>query len=404
MNDYKLLFEQIPIEYNLFALIVFSSILLGCLVVLVIFLKNSIHNRAISFLGYGVLMFVFTLTDFFLSYTGLMKYVPWLNNSAETIVLFIPILVYFFIVSFLKQEKVSLKQVGWHVVIPLFYFIVQLGIHVQPNALKLNNYISGFHPDLMPIPIEMPSSIWYQVAFYITEGFHGLLIALFVGYSIAVLRVIKTYNIRMKKQFPSSSAPKKLQKYKFSIYVIGYLLLATIVCIVIFTSFKSDLGEQYIMLCPMFAIFIVAYLMMSSSRFFDKSWLIEKYNTTRLNISSSDILKKIKTFVQDEQYYLKKNSSLADLATQLSLSPTYLSQIINSELGKNFNDFINHYRIEEAKKRLIDEAYSHFNMAGIGDMVGFNSKSSFYAVFKKYTQLTPAAYAKAMKTAQENKP
>jgi AraC-like DNA-binding protein len=52
-------------------------------------------------------------------------------------------------------------------------------------------------------------------------------------------------------------------------------------------------------------------------------------------------------------------------------------------------DFINTYRVEEAKKRLIDPAKKHYSILAIAEEVGFNSKSAFNLVFKKYTTHDP---------------
>jgi AraC-like DNA-binding protein len=69
-----------------------------------------------------------------------------------------------------------------------------------------------------------------------------------------------------------------------------------------------------------------------------------------------------------------------------------LSQTINEQLRQSFSEFLNSYRIEEAKRRLRDPAFKHLSILGIAEDVGFNSKSSFNAVFKKHTNLTPSEF------------
>ena len=64
------------------------------------------------------------------------------------------------------------------------------------------------------------------------------------------------------------------------------------------------------------------------------------------------------------------------------------NNIINENLYKNFFDFINTYRIEEMKKQLQGE--SKYTILGIAYESGFNSKSSFNRIFKKYTGQTPS--------------
>jgi AraC-like DNA-binding protein len=69
-----------------------------------------------------------------------------------------------------------------------------------------------------------------------------------------------------------------------------------------------------------------------------------------------------------------------------------VSQIINSEFGKNFYDFVNYYRVEECKKMLADNSYSSKTILEIAYECGFNSKSVFNNSFKKLTGKTPSDY------------
>ena len=69
----------------------------------------------------------------------------------------------------------------------------------------------------------------------------------------------------------------------------------------------------------------------------------------------------------------------------------YLSHVINASFNQNFRDFINSYRIEESKSRLVQD---DMNILNIAYEVGFNSKSAFNTAFKKFTGMTPKEYRK----------
>jgi AraC-like DNA-binding protein len=69
-----------------------------------------------------------------------------------------------------------------------------------------------------------------------------------------------------------------------------------------------------------------------------------------------------------------------------------LSAAINQAYGKNFNDFVNTYRVEAVKKMLNDESVQHLSLLGIAYECGFNSKSTFNRAFKKATGVAPSAY------------
>ena len=86
--------------------------------------------------------------------------------------------------------------------------------------------------------------------------------------------------------------------------------------------------------------------------------------------------------------------SLDALAGDLKISSSLLSQIINNYGKNNFADYINKYRVEQVKELLIDDNYKDYTIRAIGLESGFNSKSTFYTAFKKFTHLTPVNYKK----------
>ena len=75
--------------------------------------------------------------------------------------------------------------------------------------------------------------------------------------------------------------------------------------------------------------------------------------------------------------------SLPKLASNLSVSPNNLSQVINERFSMNFFDYINSYRIEEAKHQLINSDLGRVTIPGVALDSGFNSKSAFYTGRKK---------------------
>ena len=96
-----------------------------------------------------------------------------------------------------------------------------------------------------------------------------------------------------------------------------------------------------------------------------------------------------------EKPYLDGDLTLQKLAKTLAISPHHLSQTINEQLQQNFIDFINSYRIEEAKRMLVDPARKHYSVLAVSEEVGFNSKSAFNTAFKKHANMTPSEFRKA---------
>jgi AraC-like DNA-binding protein len=98
--------------------------------------------------------------------------------------------------------------------------------------------------------------------------------------------------------------------------------------------------------------------------------------------------------MKDERPYLDFELTLQKLALKTDIPEKELSLLINHYLGKHFFDFINEYRINEAKVILANPDKKEVTILEILYQVGFNSKSSFYTAFKKFTNKTPTQYRK----------
>jgi AraC-like DNA-binding protein len=113
-----------------------------------------------------------------------------------------------------------------------------------------------------------------------------------------------------------------------------------------------------------------------------------------LNSREKNLFIKINTFINRYQKFTEPKLSLESLSKEFKISPNKLSAIINRYANKSFNDYINEFRIELAKKLLVDQAYKKYTISSIGLESGFNSKSTFYATFKKITGTTPSKFQK----------
>ena len=100
------------------------------------------------------------------------------------------------------------------------------------------------------------------------------------------------------------------------------------------------------------------------------------------------------THVSENKPYLNPDLSLRDLAKQINVHPNHLSWILNKSIGKNFNEFINHYRIEAFKSIAKDPENTSLTIEGLAYESGFNSKTVFNTYFKKETGLTPGQFLK----------
>lgn len=105
-------------------------------------------------------------------------------------------------------------------------------------------------------------------------------------------------------------------------------------------------------------------------------------------------VEKLKNYMEAEKPFLNPDLNLPQLAKDLNIPSHHLSQVINKNIGLNFFDFINRYRIDETKAKMVDSRYSNLSLLGVAFESGFNSKSAFNRVFKNLTGETPSQYKK----------
>lgn len=116
-----------------------------------------------------------------------------------------------------------------------------------------------------------------------------------------------------------------------------------------------------------------------------------KYRNQKIGeAQANDLLERLTLSMEKQQPYLQPNMKLATIAAAIDTTPHELSQVINDRLGITFNQYINEYRVRAACDLL--QGNDHLTVEGIGQEVGFTSRSAFYAAFKSIKQETPGQY------------
>ena len=106
---------------------------------------------------------------------------------------------------------------------------------------------------------------------------------------------------------------------------------------------------------------------------------------------AANIQRLLKKKMVEEKIYLDPQLNLTKLAGVIGVKPSYLSQVIHQYYHQHFYEFLNRYRVAEAQRLLRD---TDLKIEAVAYDAGFNSLSTFNAVFKKLTGTTPSAYRK----------
>ena len=123
-----------------------------------------------------------------------------------------------------------------------------------------------------------------------------------------------------------------------------------------------------------------------------------KYSSSPLtNRQELELFSNLLTLVEKDKLYLNPNLKMSELAKSLGTNTRYLSQVVNHQTGENLAKFINRYRVEETKLKMMNRDYNYLTTFAIANMSGFNTKSTFYKSFKEIEGMTPLEYAKRIK-------
>ncbi len=115
----------------------------------------------------------------------------------------------------------------------------------------------------------------------------------------------------------------------------------------------------------------------------------------------TSILSELVRYVEFERNYRNPNLKLSQVASEIGYPPHDVSKVINSSLGKNFNEYINEHRIKSAEKLLVESSELRINE--VMYVVGFNSKSIFHHLFKSHFGQTPGDYRRARQLSEMEK-
>lgn len=281
------------------------------------------------------------------------------------------------------------------IVFPLQKFKEIEWLHFLPALLHLSYGIFIFHRYPLTSKVEYVDELITQLKvlqpanppiFLLFNFFVALQLLAYLGFSFQLIRQYK-----VPSQLHTAISNKKLYWLFGSIVGINLVLLLFSLNIrqLILQTLEFDIGVWVLLLLALY-LFYLAYFIVLNPTVFEPPTI--KYSSSTLNPSQKEeLVERLEAYMQSDKPYSNGDLTIAILAEKLETSSRQLSQVINEAYSSNFYDFVNSYRIKAAQA-LLRKKESVLSIEGIGYEVGFNSKSSFYASFKKFTGMTPRAY------------
>ena len=297
--------------------------------------------------------------------------------------------VYLYVKSLTTSNFKFDKKNWWHFA-PIFLLVTfRLSIYVydslQPGFADTQNGILKLSADEAVVaPIHMFVS-FAQMLLYLAF----------------TLQLFYNYRKRIKAYFSNT--------YKLELnWILSFLILFT--ALFLYSSLQSIIGSLVIELnyqqrwwLNLFMALVVLFIGIKG--YFTDTTKLNKLSFSfspnpesipqlkeDINEVSKVDVEMVSNYMKIEKPYLNPDLNLSDLSDELQINRAELSKIINSGFNKNFNDFINEYRVNTFKEKLNLGENKQLSLLGIAYDCGFNSKATFNRVFKKITQISPTEF------------
>jgi len=278
-------------------------------------------------------------------------------------------------------------------------FAVRDLVHFVPYVFySLGHLIFFTNRPLLSGELELDSG-WFMLNIL---RIATLLLSLSI-YSILSIRVIRTHKKSIKDSFSFQTSNITLSwlNQVTLVFIVTYLVL-------IINMLSGNIARtimstsHYIPAIGLtFFCFSLSYFGFNQPLLFQKSKIKQDLDDIKTNgdLDSSKrkvYLQKLNNYLETEKPYLNSELNINALADGVKLPRHYLTEILKKDLNKNFFTLINDYRLDEVKRRLLNEKYIDNSVLQLALESGFNSKSSFNAIFKEHTGMTPSEYRKTI--------
>jgi len=385
--------NNVDFVLNIYVVIGIAAIAQGIFLGLFMFFKKRKQKISAYLLGILLLIFAFILTHDVLSYSRYMLEVPHFLGLGPVFTFTIGPLIFLYI-RFICIKNLKLKWVDLlHFAPTLIVFFSRIDLFSMPINFKIEKLIKAFNTiDNNSFPNANISELFQHFIIWHLQPLIYLLLSIYLIYK---------YNHAIKDQFSDIS---KLRLHWMRNLLYGYLFIwfieSALEIVPYLTSFINIYNKPVSIVLMSIHIYLFNIIALNHKDenigiLIDKK-LNDVFSKQKLPDDELRLIhKKILKVFGDDKIYKDGRLTLKRVSKNIDISSRYISLAINTIEQKNFFDFVNGYRVNEAKELLKNESYNKYTIAAIGELVGFNSRDAFYRAFKKEYNITPAAYKKS---------
>jgi len=222
-----------------------------------------------------------------------------------------------------------------------------------------------------------------------------------IAYVVSTIRLLRGHSERVKAAYSTIDRVNLgWLRRRLVVYAAIWAVCLVLVAAVRLESRAVSLVGQIVFFLVALNTFVTGYLaMLQPEVFFGpfETRPVRRYERSSLVPENAAHYKtRLLELMDREKPFLDPEINLPKLAQALDIPVAHLSRVINELIGQNFYEFINHYRLEAAKRRLAMPESGGEKLIAVALECGFNSLATFNRVFKELTGRTPSDYRKSL--------
>ncbi len=336
-----------------------------------------------------IFCFALTLFEYCLHWTRYLWHLPHINRLYMTLGLLFGPLLWLYCRDVGENVRLRWRD-SWHFLPAALLLLNFLPFHFSdPDALR----------GLMLRDQELIKNInWPFIRVY--HAYPYLLVVQMSVYTTLLYLLLQRTKEKVTEADPTSLVRQRWLRTLFGLFV-GFFLANLSYYVLVATPYFSLSFDYQISLAMTVFIYTVGVLGYKQPEIFAGELLPKvfspapKYQRSSLTkAAAASMQKRLLQAMEEERVYRDSELRLGSLAEQLQISPHHLSQLINEKFGQSFPDFINHYRVREARQLLLAPQYRDTYIINIAYEVGFNNKTSFNKAFKSIVGQSPSQFKK----------
>jgi AraC-like DNA-binding protein len=370
------------VSLDLYTFFIVLAVVDGLILAALLLTSTKPQKQANQFLGLTLLFYTLPVIRVIFQDTGFFK--PYTNSALFDIELLFGLgpSLYLFVKSSTNSPSQFIRRYYWHY-LPV---ALEFGYYLTPAYRQVKHHLIRW-------PADIPHLLWLvEQAGAITS-------------LLTYLYLTIQYLSRHKKGLLAHPSPTQQQLLHwlqqpvrfYAVFWLAWLGLRMV-----------DVG-QFGELLPINAYYPLLVLLSVTSCWIGFVGYTYPYPTSQQELTLAGIannkalhnedhraqLDQLRQAMETDGLYLDAQLNLTQLAGHVQLNPRLVSKVLNEGLGKSFYEFVNAYRVEAVKEKLVNAHYQHLTFLGVAFESGFNSKATFNHLFKKHTGLTPKQYVAA---------